>query len=315
MTARLTRATFLAATPLVLAARPAHAQDAPLRVGCVPTDGFSEAWYAQEMGFFQKAGLPVEITQMNNGQGSVTAVAANAIDVGISSVIAIANAAIRGIPMGYIGAGNLFDNTNPSLALCVAKDSPLKSAKEFEGQTIAVAGLRDGTNLSAAVYLIKNGVDLTKVKFVEMPFPEMAPALKRGTIAGATVSEPFLTGGAADIRAIPDAFAAVDNRYLLGGWFSSRTFAQTQRAKAAKFMAVIYDTGKWANANHAKSGEILEKYSKMNGATIAKMTRATFAENMTTAMLDSTLRWAAQLKFIERPISSSELILPVSSRA
>jgi NitT/TauT family transport system substrate-binding protein len=312
MTTRLSRSGFLAATPLVLATtRTAFGQTATLRVGCVPTDGFSEAWYAQDMGFFDKAGLKVEIIQMNNGQGSVTAVAGNAIDVGISSVIAIANAAISGIPMCYIGAGNLYDPTNPSLALCVAKDSPIKNAKDFEGQAIAVAGLKDGTNLSAAVYLVKNGADLAKIKFVEMPFPEMAPSLKRGVVAGATISEPFLTGGAADIRPIPGAFAAIDPHYLLGGWFSSRRFAETQRPLASKFMSVIYQTGKWANANHVRSGEILTKYSRMTAATIATMTRATFAETMTPQMIEPLLRWAAQLKFIERPIAATELIVKV----
>jgi NitT/TauT family transport system substrate-binding protein len=306
------RAAFLAVASAALAAtRVAGAQEPPLRVGCVPTDGFSEAWYAQDMGFFERAGLKVEITTMSNGQGSVTGVAANVVDIGISSVIAIANAAIRGIPMVYVGAGNIYEAANPSLALCVAKDAPYKSAKDFEGQAIAVAGLRDGTNLSTAVYLVKNGADLAKVKFVEMPFPEMAPALRRGTVAAATISEPFLTGGAADVRPLWDAFGALDNHYLLGGWFSSRRFAETQRRLAGRFMAVIYETGKWANANRARSGEILQKYSRMSGETIAKMTRATFAESMTPQMIEGQLRWAAQLKYIERPIAATELIVKV----
>ena len=296
----LSRSAFLVAGPLALAVTGvALAQDAPLRVGCVATDGFSEAWYAQEMGFFDQAGLKVEIMRMNNGQGSVTAVAGNAIDVGISSVIAIANAAISGIPMCYIGAGNMFDLAAPSLALCVASTSTMKSLKEF-GQIVAVAGLKDGTNLAAAAYLMKNGVDIAKVRFVEMPFPEMAPALKRGSIAGATISEPFLTGAAGDVRPMFDSFASIDKRYMLGGWFSSRTFAESQRRQAGRFMAVIYQTAKWANANHPRSGEILEKYSRMSPAAIGKMTRATFAENMTPPMIDSTLRWAARLKFTER---------------
>jgi len=312
MSARLSRAAFVAGAPLALATtRTAFAQTTPLRVGCVPTDGFSEAWYAQDMGFFEKAGIAVEITQMNNGQGSVTAVAGNAIDVGISSAIAIANAAISGIPMCYIGAGNLYDPANPSLALCVAKDAPIKGAKDLQGQTIAVAGLKDGTNLSTAVYLIKNGVDLAKVRFVEMPFPEMAPALKRGTVAAATISEPFLSGGAADIRPLYEAFGAVGNRYMLGGWFSSRRFAETQRPLAGKFMSVIYQTGKWANANRVRSGEILAKYSRMSITTIVGMTRATFAETMTPQMIEPLLRWAAQLKYIERPIAATDLIVKV----
>lgn len=313
MSARLSRAAFVAALPVLATTRTAFAQAPALRVGCVPTDGFSEAWYAQDMGFFERAGLKVEIIPMNNGQGSVTAIAGNAIDVGISSVIAIANAAISGIPMCYIGAGNLYDPSNPSLALCVAKDSPVKGPKDFEGAAIAVAGLKDGTNLSTAVYLVKGGVDLSKVKFVEMPFPEMAPALKRGLVAGATISEPFLTGGAADIRPLPDAFAAVAKRYMLGGWFSSRRFAETQRPAAGKFMQVIYETGKWANANRVRSGEILVKYSRMSITTINAMRRATFAENMTPDMIEPLLRWAAQLKYIEHPIAAKDLIVNVSS--
>lgn len=297
---------------MLAATRVARAQaTAPLRVGCVPTDGFSEAWYAQDTGLFERAGITVEITTMNNGQGSVTGVAANAIDIGISSVIAIANAALSGIPMVYIGAGNIYDSANPSLALCVANNSPIQSAKDFVGQTIAVAGLKDGTNLSTSVYLIRNGVDPGAVKFIELPFPEMAPALERGTVAGATISEPFLTGAAGNVRPLRDAFGALGDRYMLGGWFSSRQFAQTNRPLAARFMAAIYAAGRWANADHERSGEILQKYSRMNAATIAKMTRATFAENMTPQMIDPLLRWAAQLKFVERYVPATDLMVRV----
>jgi len=49
----------------------------------------------------------------------------------------------------------------------------------------------------------------------------------------------------------------------------------------------------------------------MSPATIGTMTRATFAENMTPQMIEPLLRWAAQLKFIERPIAATDLIVRV----
>ena len=41
-------------------------------------------------------------------------------------------------------------------------------------------------------YLEKNGVDPSSVKTIELPFAEMGPALARGTVAGAVISEPSL---------------------------------------------------------------------------------------------------------------------------
>lgn len=307
------RAAFLAAVPAALAASalPVRAQEAPLRVGSVPTDGFAEAYYAQDMGFFEKAGLKVEITTFNNGQGSVTGVAANAIDVGITSVNAVTNAVLHGIPMAYIGAGNLFNAAAPTLHLCTAKDTPLKTAKDFEGQTIAVAGLKDGTNVCAAAYLTKNGADLAKVKFIELPFPQMAPALKRGTIAGATIAEPFLTAGADDLKPFGNAFAILGDRYMLGGWIASRPWVEKNRGAAAKFMSAIYETARWANTNHEKSGAILLKYAKIDPALLSRMTRVTYAETIANDMLESTLRWSADLKYAERYVPPSDLIVKV----
>ena len=63
-----------------------------------------------------------------------------------------------------------FDRSEPDIGLCVAADSPLRTA-DIEGQTIAVGGLKDGTDLALHAYLIDNKVDVSKVRIIEMPFP------------------------------------------------------------------------------------------------------------------------------------------------
>lgn len=305
----LSRGRFLAAVPVAgaVVAR-AGAQSMTLRVGSVPVDAFAQAYYAQEMGFFTKAGLNVEITTFSNGAGSTTAIAGGALDLGISTVTMMANAALHGVPLVYIASGALYDDRAPTTVLCVAKNATLAGAKDFEGKAIAVVGIRDGTHLAAGAYLTKNGADMGKVNFIEMPFPTMGPALARGTIAGAIIAEPFVTANADDVRVFALAESAIAPRFMTGGWFTSQTWVDANRETARRFAAAIYQTARWANANQERSGEILQKYSKIDRTTIERMTRTTFAENLTPALLDPSLEWAARLKFTDRRVRASEMI-------
>ena len=45
--------------------------------------------------------------------------------------------------------------------------------------------------------LEKQGVDISKLKYTEIPFPEMNAALEKGRVDGACVVEPFVSQGKA----------------------------------------------------------------------------------------------------------------------
>jgi len=64
----------LAALALLPQATPAGAQDATLTIGTIPIDATAEVYYAQEMGFFKKAGLNVTITPFTSGGAIAVAV-------------------------------------------------------------------------------------------------------------------------------------------------------------------------------------------------------------------------------------------------
>ena len=63
--------------------------------------------------------------------------------------------------------------------------SSIRSAKELEGQTVAVGTLVSLTSVSLRMWLAQNGADPAKVQFIEMKFGEMPAALERGTVAAA----------------------------------------------------------------------------------------------------------------------------------
>jgi NitT/TauT family transport system substrate-binding protein len=309
------RRTFLATVPLlgVASTRAANAQASPvIRVGANATDGFCGALFARDMGFFQKAGLDVDVQTFGNGSQQNTAMAGGAIDIGISTVTAVANAVLHGIPWVYIAGGSMYVSAAPAGVLAVAKDSPYKTAGDLVGKTVAVSAFKDGTHLAIAAFLTKNNVDLAKVNFIEMPYPLMAQAVERGTVDGAVLVEPFASGAANDVRIVAKPLDALGSEFLLSGYFTTKAWLNANMQLAKRFTAVMYETARWANANHQKSGELLQKYSKVDPAAIARMGRAVYAESLTPGLIDPTLEWASRVKFTERRVTAAELIAKMS---
>lgn len=309
----LSRPAFLAALPFAAAALPALAQDdSPLRVGATANDTYAEAYYAQDMGFFSKAGLAVALSTFPNGGAIASAIASGALDVGIGNPVQLANGIAHGIPFTYFAGGGLYDTTAPTTAICVAKDGPIHEARDLEGKTVANPTIKDLTYVATVAFLQKAGADVSKVKMVEMTFSEMGPALARGTVAGAIISEPSLTvalqSGAA--RIFGKVFDAIAPRFLIGGWYTTKDWYARNTALAKRFAGVMYETARWANqpVNRPRSAQILAKYSKIDPHIAARMTRCTFAESLTPAIVDPPLRLAAKAKITERLVTAGEMI-------
>ncbi len=303
-------ASILALAALMIPA-PAQTQTAPvLHVAATANDTFAEAYYAQDMGFFKKEGLNVDLQTFANGASVSTAVAGGAADVGISNPVGLAGAFSHGAPFVLIAGGGMYSSKAPTTVLCVAKDSPLKNAKDFEGKTIAVSGLKDLTQLGAVAWLAQNGADTSKMQFVEIPFAEMGPALQRGTVAGAVISEPSLTSAKDKglVRVFAPVFTAIAPQFLIGAWFSTKPFAQAHPDLIKKFQDAIYDAARWANANQEASAAILAKYSKITPETAREMTRATYATSLTPRTVQPPLDLAFKNSVLDKSVVASEMI-------
>jgi NitT/TauT family transport system substrate-binding protein len=309
----LSRTAFLATVPGlgIAMALPARSQTAALRVGATANDTYAEAYYAQDMGFFTRAGLNVEITTFPNGAAVSSAVAAGAIDVGISNPVQLGNAVSHGIPFVFFAGAGLYNTAAPTTVLCVAKDAALRTPKDFVGQTIAVSALKDVTDLGRIVYLDKNGVDPATVKTIELPFAEMGPALSRGAIAGAVISEPSLSAGvgAGQTRVFAKVFDAIGPRFLISGWFTTKDWYAKNTALGKRYASVIYQTAAWANGNHEQSGQILAKYSKISAQTAHQMARATYAGGLDPQLIDPMLQLAQKAKITDGLVTAASMIV------
>ena len=262
------------------ASAPARSANPPLNVGVFPTEGAAEVYYAQQLGYFKDAGIDITLTPIASASAIATAVSSGSLDVGFGSAIPLAAAHARGIGFRIILPAVVFANSNGSMAVAVAKDSPIQKASDLNGTTIGVNGIKEFSDYAALAWIDKNGGDVKTVKVAEIPFAEMASALKTGRISAAAMAEPYVSSSRADVHLLGYPLPAVAPKFSMTVWFSSDAWLQKNPELAKRFQMAMRRSAVWANAHQKESIAYLAAYTKLAPESLAKMERSRYDENL-----------------------------------
>ncbi|HEY5349405.1 MAG TPA: ABC transporter substrate-binding protein [Candidatus Lustribacter sp.] len=291
----------VAAAPL-----PASAQDRALAVGTAGKETDAEVYYAQDMGFFKKAGLTVEIQTLANGAAVASAVASGALQIGDSNTLSLATARQKGLPFVIFAPGALYSSAAATTALAVAVNGPLHTAKDLTGKVLAGVSLGGLDQLSLEAWLDQNGGDSAAVKYVELPPAQMTAALDRGTVAAASLPDPALDAAVTNgtVRIIGKNYDSIAKTFMITGWFATGDWLAKNPDVAKKFSAAIAETADWANANHDRAAEILFKYTKID----TRKSHVRFARALSPAIVQPVLDAGARYRMLDKSVTLSDLI-------
>lgn len=299
------------ATLAATAAAQTAAQPATLRIGVVPGEISGQIFYGIDRGFFAKNGLDVQVQPFTSGGAIASAIAGGSIDVGMVDLTSLIIGHAKGLPFVGLASGLVNSERGSTFAIVVRGDSPIRSAKDFDGATIAVNGLNNIAQISAESWLDKNGGDSKTVKFIEMPLPLKKDAVLQGKVSGSLDTEPFLTYGIdAGLRPFMMGNTGIAPVYLLDFWAATRDWADKNPATVAKFVAAMRETSDWANKNHALSAPILAKYTKIPEDVVARMHRGDFADTNDPKLVQPVIDAAARYGWIAKAYPAAELFYP-----
>ena len=309
---RMSRATWLAASAAVCAgaALPcraaAQAVPAPLTVGAGLIEPQAQAYYARANGFFKARGLDVNIIVSANGAATTAAVAGGSMQIGITSVLGLAQAIGRGLPFVSFAPGGIHDSRFPASGLLVAPDSKLLSAKDLAGKIVAVSTAKGLDQLVVSVLVDKLGGDVSAVKFVEMRPPEMLAALQAGRIDAANIEDPEFTAARSKTRMLGDGEDAVGKLFVETTWFCTRDWLANNLDVARRFRDAIVAGGVWAMANPVPAALVLQRDLK------TETLRATqrFGTRFNLADYQLLLDAAAKFKFIN-PTDAAAIVTAI----
>lgn len=268
----------------------AGAAEETLRVAGVPFDQTAEPYYARAMGFYRKAGLAVELDSFStSGAAIAAAVSGGAMDIGVSNIPSLAAAHARGVPFVILAPAGIYTSASPVDALMVAKSSPIRTARDLEGKTVAVNGLKSIAQFGPQAWIDQNGGRSEKVNFVEIPASQTIPALESGRVDAGLVIEPFLSAGKNVARVLANCFDAIAPRFIVSGFFTTPAWARAHADTVRRFQQAMEQTAVWANANHAETAKILAQASKIPEARINATNRVAYAERADPALIQPVI--------------------------
>jgi NitT/TauT family transport system substrate-binding protein len=119
-------------------------------------------YVARAKGFWQEAGLDVEISRGNGSSAAAQAVAAGRFDFGVAGTSSNIALMAKKLPIVQI-ASNDYDS---SMGLCVLADSPIESPKDIEGRRLGITPT-SGDNPFLPAFAKIAGIDLKKVQIVQ----------------------------------------------------------------------------------------------------------------------------------------------------
>lgn len=309
-----TRARFLAAGATAAAAAisgPVGAQTlTKVRAVGLPIDLSGTVYYAFDLGIFKKYGLDVELSSMGSGAAIAPAIAAGTADIGSSNVISLAQGHERGVPFLMVAPSGAYSSKSPSTQLLVAKDSPIKTAKDLSGKIVALPALNNVGQVTVCAWVDKTGGDYKALRFAEVPFPQMGAALAAGRVDAIEVAEPFLTQvlESGDARILAADASVIGSSWVVGAYFCTTDYAKTHSDVLKNFSRAIAEAGRWANANPDLATEVLLKYSK--GKPVKLRYHTVFPERFKPSDAQPLIDAAAKYGALKATFPSVDMMAP-----
>lgn len=287
---------------------PARAANAPIRIAALTIDASAACYYAQDQGFFKRAGLDAQVQTIASGGAIVAAVASNAVDVGFANLVSVVAAFAKNIPVTVIAPGSVDVEATPTNVLVVPLNSTIRTGRDFNGKTMATTTLKNIVQFAAQLWVDTHGGDSSTIKFVEMPFSAMTEALVAGRIDAAIVAEPFMADVRTKTRLIAYPMSAIGPRVQLGAWLANAVWARANPDVVAAFSDAIIKANEWGNAHHDLSGQILAKHSRLEPDVLARINRATYATRLVAAEMQPAIDVAARYGAISQTIPAEKLL-------
>lgn len=250
VTRRAFAALACSALALSLTTGTAQAQDGePLRIAYAAVGSFEPFFIAERMGWFEEAGLTVELLAGGNPQENMARLMSGEVHIaGSGSTPAIA-AVANGAPVRIVFANQNIGEM-PTTGLIVRADSPYQSVADLEGQTVGVQGLQGTGALMINRALRDAGLELGAVTLTHMPPETHIDNLSNGNVEGVVTFALFyeLAANNPDFRVIAEAYETVQGAPGIVYMSSNRALAE-RGDDVATLIEVLDRASQYANEN------------------------------------------------------------------
>jgi NitT/TauT family transport system substrate-binding protein len=262
-----------AAGPIVAPERAIAADK--ITVGVLPITDVAPIYLGVQNGIFTRLNLDVTLQIAQGGAELVTPVMTGQREFGFSNVTSLLMAQTRGLDIVAVAAGasSTGEQGRDFGAIIVPGESPLRTARDLEGKTIAVNNLKNFSDTSTRASVRKAGGDESKVKFVELAFPDMPAALENKLVDAAWIVEPFLTiAREQGAKVIAWDLADTAPNLMISVYFTSGKYVLEHADTLRRFKIAMIESLAHADAHPDEVRAIIPTYTRISKELVGKLT-------------------------------------------
>jgi NitT/TauT family transport system substrate-binding protein len=237
-----------------------------LKVGVIPIADVAPLYLGIDKGFFEDEQLKIEPQLAEGGAAITPAVVSGDFQIGFSNTISLLIAASKDLPVEIISQGVLGGKSEQDAwaDLLVLKDGPIQDVSDLEGKTIAVNTLNNICEVTIKASLEQDGVDVDKLKFTEVPFPDMNAALEQKRVDGACVVEPFVSQGKAGAaKGIDPFYVKTAPDLTVATYFTTKQYAEENADTVDRFVRAMNKSLEYAQSHPDEVRKILLDYTEI----------------------------------------------------
>jgi len=293
------------------APRPAGEEPTRVRIALLPVADVAPVYLGMKKGFFAAEKLKLEPQFAQGGAAIVPSVLSNEVQFGFGNNVSLMVARARDLPLRIVSAGvhaaeRQEDGAN---ALLVTKKSGIDSVREMAGKTFAVTTLKQLGEVTIKATLEGAGVDTSKIKFLEVPFPEMNAALERDRVDVAWEAEPFITiGEGQGMRSVVDPMIATAPGLSIATYFGADPYLDKNPEVARAFARAMKRSLDYARAHPDEARAIIPSYTDLEGQLLKEIQLANWTSDLNVESIRRTYELARKYGVLERDLDLEDLL-------
>lgn len=197
---------------------------------------YETAYIALQEGFFEEAGLNVEIVPGADAAANLAQAMSGDVDITTVSWGAVTTSVSTGMPISVIAGNGIVSDEIDTSGIVVKQDSPIQSVADLQGKNVAVNGVKSGGDIPMLQAVEAAGGDWTTVNEIGIPYSGMQTALEQGTVDAAFPADSFYQQAVeAGFRVIANPVREFQAGMPVTAWAASDAWVAENPGTATKF--------------------------------------------------------------------------------
>jgi NitT/TauT family transport system substrate-binding protein len=292
-------------------AEPAGDGPVTLKVGVLPISDVAPIYLGASKGFFEDEQLKIEPQVMQGGAEVTAAVVSGDVDLGFSATEPLIVAKSKDLPVQIVTQGNQAAATEDAAwdGLLVPKGSPVRRGADLEGKTIAVNALKSMPELCVRAVLARQGVDVSALKFVEVPFPEMPAALEAERVDAIAAVEPFVSQALAEgARSLGSYLTGLEPKLTVATYFTTTQYLEQNENVVERFARAMNRSLDYAQGHPDEARKAVVGYTEIPPAVARSMKLPLWSSDLNADTIDLVAKETERFGFVEERPDTEDLI-------